>query len=91
MMCQSIGLPPISTIGLGRTAVSSLSREPNPPAKITAFTSVQGNRRSARLHTRLGASAANNALGSPAYDVRAAEDLACSVERLDRVERVGTG
>lgn len=38
MMCHSIGLPPISTIGFGRTAVSSLSREPNPPAKITAFT-----------------------------------------------------
>jgi len=31
-------LAPISTMGLGRTEVSSLSREPNPPAKITAFT-----------------------------------------------------
>jgi hypothetical protein len=38
MMCQSIGLPPISTIGLGRAVVSSLKREPKPPAKITAFT-----------------------------------------------------
>ena len=36
-MCQRIGLPPISTIGLGRTAVSSLSRVPRPPARITAF------------------------------------------------------
>jgi hypothetical protein len=34
-------LPPISTIGLGRTAVSSLSREPKPPAKITAFIVVR--------------------------------------------------
>lgn len=37
MMCQMIGMPPISTIGLGRTAVSSPKRVPNPPAKITAF------------------------------------------------------
>ena len=28
MMCQRIGMPPISTIGLGRTSVSSLSRVP---------------------------------------------------------------
>jgi dTDP-4-amino-4,6-dideoxygalactose transaminase len=41
MMCHSIGLPPISTIGLGRTVVSSLSLEPNPPARITAFIAVQ--------------------------------------------------
>ena len=37
MMCQMIGLPPISTIGFGRTPVSSLSRVPKPPARITAF------------------------------------------------------
>src|ERR1017187_5069259 len=36
-MCQRIGLPPISTIGLGRMAVSSLRRVPKPPARITAF------------------------------------------------------
>ncbi len=41
MMCQSIGLPPISTIGFGRVVVSSLRREPKPPAKITAFTILQ--------------------------------------------------
>jgi hypothetical protein len=29
--------PPISTIGLGRTMVSSDSRVPSPPARITAF------------------------------------------------------
>src|SRR3954452_12614371 len=37
MMCQRIGLPPISTIGLGRSPVSSLNREPRPPARMTAF------------------------------------------------------
>src|ERR1041385_5540310 len=38
MTCHSTGRPPISTMGFGRTAVSSLSREPKPPARITAFT-----------------------------------------------------
>ena len=38
MMCQRIGLLPISIIGFGRTAVSSLMRVPAPPARITAFT-----------------------------------------------------
>src|SRR3954470_7642502 len=37
MMCQSSGRPPISTMGLGRTCVSSLIRVPSPPARITAF------------------------------------------------------
>src|SRR6266852_4399895 len=37
MICQRIGLPPISTMGLGFKEVSSLMRVPNPPAKITAF------------------------------------------------------
>ena len=36
-MCQRIGLSPISTIGLGRTEVSSEILVPNPPANITAF------------------------------------------------------
>src|SRR5258708_2200179 len=44
MMCQRIGLPPISTIGFGRTEVSSESREPRPPARITAFTSRELSR-----------------------------------------------
>src|SRR5262245_24125503 len=39
MMCQRIGLPPISTRGFGRTTVSSAMRVPRPPAKITTFTS----------------------------------------------------
>src|SRR5262245_58195434 len=37
MMCQRIGLPPTSIMGLGLTCVSSLRREPNPPARMTAF------------------------------------------------------
>src|SRR5215467_10637610 len=37
IMCQRIGLPPISTMGFGLTCVSSLKREPKPPARITAF------------------------------------------------------
>src|SRR5262245_7253658 len=37
MMCQRIGFPPISTIGLGRITVSSDNRDPRPPARITAF------------------------------------------------------
>ena len=37
MMCQSTGIPPISTIGFGRTVVSSDNRVPKPPASITAF------------------------------------------------------
>ena len=37
MMCQRIGRPPISTIGLGLVSVSSISREPRPPARMTTF------------------------------------------------------
>src|SRR4051812_26576369 len=37
MMCQRIGSPPISTIGLGRSDVSSLRRVPRPPARMTTF------------------------------------------------------
>ena len=37
MMCQRTGFPPISIIGLGFKLVSSESRVPSPPAKITAF------------------------------------------------------
>src|SRR5215218_6206860 len=35
MMCQRIGRGPISTIGLGRYSVSSRSRVPWPPQRIT--------------------------------------------------------
>src|SRR5713101_6928938 len=34
MTCQMTGLPPISTSGLGLSAVSSESRVPSPPAKM---------------------------------------------------------
>src|SRR5215471_14680402 len=37
MMCQRIGLPPISIIGFGFTVVSSAMRVPAPPASNTAF------------------------------------------------------
>src|SRR5215510_1125615 len=37
MICQSMGFPPISTIGLGRTVVSSASRVPRPPARMITF------------------------------------------------------
>ncbi len=37
MMCQMIGLPPISIMGLGRKWDSSLIRVPNPPARMTVF------------------------------------------------------
>src|SRR5919109_1080024 len=37
MMCHKIGRPPISTIGLGRTSVSSARRVPSPPARMPTF------------------------------------------------------
>ena len=37
MMCQRIGRPPISTMGLGLATVSSDRRLPVPPASIATF------------------------------------------------------
>src|SRR5215469_7367483 len=37
MMCQRIGLPPISIIGFGLRCDSSEIRVPRPPASMTAF------------------------------------------------------
>jgi hypothetical protein len=37
MMCDKIGLPPISIMGLGFKWVSSEILVPKPPAKITTF------------------------------------------------------
>ncbi len=54
-MCHKIGIPPISTIGLGRTWVSSDNRVPNPPAKITAFTARQANVRRSTLSPPMAA------------------------------------
>src|ERR1700682_920726 len=39
MMFHRMGLPPISTIGLGRNSVSSRRRVPNPPHRTTTFIS----------------------------------------------------
>src|SRR5438067_1132574 len=44
MMCQRSGLAPISIIGFGFAAVSSLSRVPRPPARITAFMPLRSAR-----------------------------------------------
>src|SRR5580698_10118126 len=65
------------TIGFGRTAVSSLRREPKPPAKITAFIAAQRSRRPRRSLVR-------SALGHR----RAAEQLTFRTERLREVVRV---
>jgi hypothetical protein len=37
MMCHKIGLPPISTIGLGRISVSSANLVPRPPARMATI------------------------------------------------------
>src|SRR5450759_4182044 len=37
MMCQRMGRPPMSTIGLGRDSVSSARRVPCPPARMTTL------------------------------------------------------
>jgi hypothetical protein len=37
MICQSIGLPPISTIGFGFETVFYDNRDPLPPARIRTF------------------------------------------------------
>lgn len=48
-MCQSIGFPPISTIGLGLRSVSSERRLPLPPARITTFKPLPND----SLHTTI--------------------------------------
>ena len=56
-ICQRIGLPRISTIGLGREAVSSLIRVPRPPARITHFTNfgkLRDESRASRAGWELG-------------------------------------
>ena len=40
MICQRMGFPPISTIGLGFNVVSSDNLEPNPPANIFTISSI---------------------------------------------------
>ena len=41
MMCQSTGMPPISSMGLGLYWLSSEIRVPYPPARITTFISLR--------------------------------------------------
>src|SRR4051794_21048317 len=48
MMCQRIGLPPISTIGFGRMWDSSLILVPRPPASMTTFIMLPQTREPAR-------------------------------------------
>src|SRR3954464_6582468 len=53
MTCHRSGFAPISIIGFGFDSVSSLSRVPRPPARITAFTWAErrvGMRSWARRH-----------------------------------------
>src|SRR5690606_5488522 len=44
MMCQTMGLPPIGTIGLGRVSDTSRRRVPRPPQRISAFIGVSSFR-----------------------------------------------
>ena len=43
MICQRIGMPPISIIGFGLNWLSSLMREPKPPARRTTFVNFISN------------------------------------------------
>src|SRR5437763_16543386 len=45
MMCQRIGRPPTSTLGLGLSVVSSDRRVPRPPARITVFMGLSMSRK----------------------------------------------
>src|SRR5918997_5833304 len=94
MICQRIGLPPISTIGLGLSVVSSLSREPIPPARITAFTRSEGNlpRRMARSALITGITGQDGSylaelLLEHGYEVHGMVRRA-STEKFDRIEHL---
>ena len=74
MMCQTIGFPPISTIGLGRTSVSSVSRVPSPPARMPTFIgpSYRSCREMMRRPRVLGRAATRRSSCPPDTDARAA-------------------
>ena len=75
MMCQSSGCPPISTIGLGRVAVSSASRVPSPPASSTTFMLSH--------HPRLGYGTMNRPAAIPVR-LLLAHDLVGEIPREDQ-------
>src|SRR4051812_49287361 len=66
MMCQRIGLPPISTIGFGRIWDSSLILVPRPPASMTTFITLPQTREPAR-QTRASRAARELQTGLLAY------------------------
>src|SRR5437867_12934052 len=75
MMCQRIGLLPTRTIGLGLNSVSSLSRAPRPPHRITVFmvrgprTGPRGRRDGSRAPEPEWKSASVRPLVEPPADV----------------------
>src|SRR5712691_3329030 len=77
MMCQSMGRPPISTMGLGLTAVSSARRVPMPPAKITVFMSAGPSRR---------LDASGSCFGHPPQDIEGAARTFFPTESLRALE-----
>src|SRR5215470_10435066 len=79
MMCHRIGRPPISTIGFGLTAVSSASRVPRPPAKITVLMSAGASRR---------LDAPGSRCGHPAQDIERAARTFFPTESLRALERL---
>src|SRR5208283_2589072 len=67
-MCQRMGWPPISTMGLGRTEVSSLRRVPRPPARMTAF--IMGEYPWTRLGAAEGVAPAIARISMTSFGVR---------------------
>jgi hypothetical protein len=69
MVCQIIGRAPISTIGFGRTAVSSLKRVPRPPARMTASAASLRLQRCLRIRIPRSIENAPSTIGLPIYTV----------------------
>src|SRR4051794_15866006 len=100
MMCQRMGLPPTSTMGLGRSEVSSLKRLPTPPARMTAFTADGSSRALVQLtgvaalpmrRARLGAGSADSLvdLHEPVHGAIEVEVLASQCPAPRRRLRIG--
>ena len=86
MMCQRIGLPPISTIGFGRRLVSSLMRVPRPPARMTAFMSARSRSRPDCAACG-GADNRRRCASSEAFTRPAAGGCALTIGNFDGVHR----